>query len=177
MDWAALEKRVYESSRAAFQSLKQSHENEKIYAYALYTDSSAMTIAPSANSIEALNHKIEQEEEEDRTEEVIAYYKWASSEWAYEAYGGELFADINNDLRNDVERADFEFFKLQVTDVMTKTLAALVSEHFFEQADTGNVVVFVTVTDDDDAEKIENSSAQVINSKNVYREFITRYHV
>jgi len=69
MDWASLEKRVYESSKAAFQSLKQSHEGEKIYVYVLYTDSSAMTITPSANSIEALNHKIEQEEEEkkDRT--------------------------------------------------------------------------------------------------------------
>lgn len=62
---------------------------------------------------------------------MIAYYKWASSEWAYEACGGELFADINNNLRNNIERADFEFFKLQVIDVMTKTLAVLVSERFF----------------------------------------------
>lgn len=44
---------------------------------------------------------------------------------------------------------------------------------FFEKADTDSVAAFVTVTDDDDAEEIENGSAQVINLKSAYREFIT----
>lgn len=175
MDWVSLETQIVELSREVFSELRTAQEKEEFYAYALYTDSSAMTIVPSANSIQALNNNILQEDESERSEDVVAYYKWSSSEWAYEAFKGDKFSEINKNIREDRDRSDFPEFKKKVIGVMTSALASLVREGFFEQGDEKSPVVFVTVSDDDEAEAVENASARIINKKSVYEYFIKRY--
>ena len=177
MDWVDLEKRVYKAAKSSFSSLKSAHPNEEFYVFALYTDSGAMTICPSANSFRGLEDKIGQEEEEDRTHEAVQYYKWASSEWAYEAWQSEEFEGVCKALRESAERSDFESFQAQVFQVMTNALHLLKNEGFFESFNAHqSPVLFVTITDDDRAEEFENKSAEVLNGERVFDEFVSRYN-
>lgn len=84
---------------------------------------------------------------------------------------------INKILRENDERENFSSFKKGLLNVMTESLAQLVSEGFFENLDSNrsNYVVFVSITDDDNAESVENESAKVINSRPTYDEFLKRY--
>ncbi|QKZ02416.1 DUF4303 domain-containing protein [Pseudomonas eucalypticola] len=180
MDWSELQSRIYHFAKKAFAELHDKCPNEEFYAFALYTDSSAMGIGPSANSIERLNEKIQSElEGEDETPENAAYYKWASSEWAYEAVGGEFFKGINKDLSESAERADFKAFKDKVLQAMTDALDDMVKERFFDSLckKAGKAVVFVSMTDDDESENIENASARAINPQAIYEAFLGRYDV
>lgn len=176
MGWLNLEKRVYEAAKSAFTSLQNSHPDERFYAFALYTDSSAMTICPSANSVQSLEAKVNQEQEEDRSEEAIQYYKWASSEWEYEAWESERFKDICTTLRESSERNDIEKFQSQVFITMTNALLMLKNEGFFESFGIPQApVLFVTITDDDRAEELENQSAKILNGEKEFDGFINRY--
>jgi hypothetical protein len=178
MHWDQLKNQVYEASKQGFHQLLESHKSEDIYALALYTDSGAMSVSASANSVERYAEKVDADlDDEDKTGDNLAYYKWSTSEWAYEAADGESFALINKLLRENDERENFSSFKKGLLNVMTESLAQLVSEGFFENLYTNrsNYVVFVSITDDDDAESVENESAEVINSRPTYDEFLKRY--
>jgi hypothetical protein len=176
MNWVELERRVYEAVKYAFTELLGTHPKEHFYAFALYTDSSAMTICAAANSVQGLDEKLSQEEEEDRTEETIKYYKWASSEWAYESWGREGFKEICMLLRESPERADIEKFRSKIIDVMTAVLLRIKNEGFFKfSGSPRNPVLFVTVTDDDGAEALENQSAKILNGEKEFDEFLARY--
>ena len=176
MDLIDLEKRVYEAAKSAFSDLSSAHPGEEFYACALYTDSSAMTICPSANSVQGLEKKLSQEDEEDRSEESAQYYKWASSEWAYEAWGSERFKEICKLLREAPERSDMEIFQSQIYHVMTNALLRLKDEGFFQSFGAPHSpVLFVTVADDDRAEEVENQSARILNGEKEFDEFINRY--
>ncbi|MFJ3468101.1 DUF4303 domain-containing protein [Pseudomonas sp. NPDC090201] len=180
MNWSELQECIYNSTKNAFIELCEGHSEEEFYAFVLYTDSSVMSISPSANSIEALDEKIEQElDDEDRTPANEAYYKWAFSEWAYETVGGEFFRGINKSLRESAERSDFEEFKRKVLDAMIGALDLLVKERFFDSISKAaeGAVVFASMADDDASESIENESAKVINSTSTYDKFLVRYDV
>jgi hypothetical protein len=179
MNWDQLKNQIYDASKHAFHELLDLHKSEHFYTFALYTDSAAMSVSPSANSVERYAEKVGRElEEDEKTGENLAYYKWSTSEWAYEAERGESFALINDFLRQDSARSDISTFKKSLVDVMTEALAQLMSEGFFERAPTATgspCVVFVSITDDDDAENVENKSADIINSRAAYDEFLKRY--
>ncbi|WP_296185853.1 DUF4303 domain-containing protein [Pseudomonas sp. UBA1879] len=180
MNWSELQERVSDAAKRAFLELHRKHPDAEIYAFVLYTDSSVMSIGSSANSIESLNEKVEQEiDDEDRTPENEAYFKWAFSEWAYDTIGGEFFKEINKDLRKSSERLDFEVFKKKVLVTMIDSLRSLTNERFFDGLSkaAGDPVIYVSMSDDDEAETIENESAEAINSKSVYERFVVRYDV
>ena len=176
MDWVDLETRIYDAAKSAFSSLKNAHPNEEFYVCALYTDSGAMTVCPSANSFRGLEEKVSQEDEEDRSPEVVQYYKWASSEWVYEAWRSEEFKGVCKSLRESAESSDFESFQSKLFLAMTNALLLLKNEDFFQDFNAHqSPVLFVTITDDDRAEEFENKSARVLNSEQVFDEFMNRY--
>jgi hypothetical protein len=179
MNWNQLRNQIFDATRRAFTELLESHKSEHLYAFALYTDSSAMSVGPSANTVERYAEKVGRElEEDEKTERNLAYYKWSTSEWASEAACGEAFSLINKTLRQDSERPDISTFKKSLLKVMTQALAQLVSEGFFERASTATgsaCVVFVSITDDDDRENVENESSKTINSRPAHDQFLKRY--
>lgn len=68
-----------------------------------------MTIAVAGNSLEALDLKVQKEDEEDR-EDSVPYFKWATSEWVYEGWRRDLFKNACKELREDSERTDISTF-------------------------------------------------------------------
>lgn len=174
MDWNKLKLQTAKALENSLVELFEAHPEENFYAIALYTDSSAMTVGFAANSLEALEAKINEEDEEDR-EECKNYYKWATSEWIYEDWGWQDFESICKCLRDAEERKNFEEFKLKVIALMTEALDSVSRSTVFESAGKAKPVMFVSVTDDNSAEGYENSSAKILNSSSVFNDFLSRY--
>ncbi|MER2299426.1 DUF4303 domain-containing protein [Pseudomonas promysalinigenes] len=174
MDWKEFEVEILNSVKRAIQDLLEEQPSEHFYAFALYTDSSAMTVALAANSIEALELKLQEEDEEER-DECRPYYQWATSEWKYEGWRSDFFRKASAELRESVFRNDIEAFRKNLYSAMTSVLGELRRSDFFHGFVLKNPTLFVSVTDDDTAELVENHSARLLNASNDYVDFIKRY--
>jgi hypothetical protein len=174
MDWQKLTHTIREATRTAFHHLRHKYADESFYAYALYTDSSAMTVVPAANSRQALERTLTSDE--DLSDQMIRYYKWSTSEWAYEAWDCGAFADICRAVREDRDRsADFATFARSLRQSMINALKDLADEGFFGiERERENVTLFITITDDNRARDIENESARLLNPEIVYEKFFER---
>jgi hypothetical protein len=174
MDWNALEFEIYKAARNAFDDLRKTHPDEEFYAYALYTDSDACTVCPAANSLRGFAKAVSQES--DLSAADVAYYKWATSEWAYEGWKSSYFREISAQLRASENRANFATFKRGVAASMIGALKKLDADGFFGVgAEREKLVLFISVTDDNSAESVENESARLLNPKSVYERFALRY--
>lgn len=174
MDWNDLINKTAQAARNAFDDLKKNRAGENFYAYALYTDSSAMTIVSAANSLEALENIVASDG--DRSPESISYYKWSTSEWAYEAWKREEFRGISTALRESSDRdSDFAGFKRTVFNSMIEAMRKLSEDGFFgTEEERNSVTIFITSTDDDESQNIENESAKILNSEPVFKLFLSR---
>src|SRR5215475_6857877 len=74
MDWNALELKICEAARKAFDDLKKAHAEEQFYVYALYTDGDATTVLGSANSVLGFEKTVSQQS--DMSTSTLTYYKW-----------------------------------------------------------------------------------------------------
>jgi len=174
MDWKNFEVEVSSIVKQAIKDLHDARPSEHFYTFALYTDTSAMTVAMAANSLEVLELKLQDEDEEDR-DESRSYYQWATSEWEYEAWRGDLFKGISKELREASGRDEIAAFRENLYLSMTNVLKELGKERFFDPFVVQNPTLFVTVTDDDTAEVVENNSAKVLSTPAAYAEFVNRY--
>lgn len=176
MDWVDLTERIVAASRAAFSDLMEQRRAEGFYAFILYTDADCYTVLPSANSIEKHKEKISRAGVGVPGE--MAGYKWSIGEWAYEAWRGDAFEAICQDLSEASQSAcktgTFHEFRQQVHTSMTKALASLDGEGFFGSLRNG-IVIFISSSDADEAIEMENRSAQILNSPEVHGEFLKRY--
>jgi len=174
MDWKALETRTTAAVKTVLSDLRAAHSDEVFYACAVYTDSGAMSLGVAANSLQALDRKLDSEAGAERSE-LRPYYTWCSSEWAYEAWRGECFQAVCKDLASAEPTGDFGVFRERLNQLMIDVLAELRREGFFEAVFSEVPVLFVTITDDDGAERLEDRSARVLNSEAVFLEFVQRY--
>lgn len=171
MNWNDFEEKCYKITVRLMNEILSEQPEESFYAFCLYTDSSAMTVSLSANSEEKLKAILCADSDDSR--EMQNYYRWATSEWAYEGYGADFFSEISKELRLSEDRVDLEGFKRNLIDSLVNVLIRAKKEMFINE----DIVIpmFVSVTDDDDAEYIENSSSKEINSKAVHDFFLNRY--
>lgn len=176
MDWDGLKEHIADAVIQSLPKLLAAHPGEYVYAIALYTDSSAMTVALAANSWEALEIKLRAEDELDR-QDLEAAYTWATSEWVYEGWGGQRFEPVCERLRESEARSDFDTFKQTVISCMVEALECVSRKGIFESICHVRPILFVSMTDDNAAEGIENSSARMLNSNEVLHKFLARYQV
>lgn len=171
MEWDELEIKCLQATVAAIKKLLAKKNGENFYAFSLYTDSSAMTVSLSANSEQHVNSIFDREE--NTSKENQDYYKWTTSEWAYEGIYPEIFTDISKSLRESPDRANFSQFKNNLIQTLINTLKKV--KHGELSLVLSTSVVFVSITDDDESENIENISAQLINNESIASYFLARY--
>ena len=171
MNWNSFEEKCFKVTVELINKFLSEHGSEKIYAFSLYTDSSAMTVSMSANSEERLHLILD--EDSDKSKENQNYYKWATSEWAYEAYGDYLFSEISQELRLSADRQNFSNFKRCLVTSLTNVLVRVRKEIFNDKL--ASITMFVSVTDDDESEYIENVSSEKINEIAMHGNFLNRY--
>ena len=170
LDWAALTDQVHQASLLSFTRLLEAHPEETFYAFCLYTDGDGWTIVPSANSEEGFARHAH------RAPTSQAYYRWPSSEWAYEAEQASQFNATCRTLREADSGASIVQFRRQVVAVLTEALRRLREDEPVRTLNsTGRLSLFVTMTDDDEAEAIEDASARVLNPPELVTGFLARY--
>lgn len=171
MDWIELEEKCFETTYDTIKMLLLENKDETFYAVSLYTDSSAMSVSLSASSEEKLKSILADEEEQSI--ECENYYRWAVSEWFYDGYNAGAFSKISKMLREDSSREiNFAKFKSELIQTLSNVLVRIKRELPIELNST---VCFVSVTDDNESEEIENSSAKLINDAPLLMAFISRF--
>ncbi len=180
LDFTQFRTAVRDAAEKAFTEVRAAHPDEHFYAFALYTDDGAMTVVPAANTEEGFQRKVGEDGAEAN------YYRWATGEWAYEAVGSKAFQAasdlLNADDRYEGEESDdeddpaFAAFKSQVIEAMTLGLAEMEAEGFFGSGPARErVTLFVSISDSDESEMVEDASARSLNPLPVYERFAVRY--
>ncbi len=174
-DPAPLNTSIRDAARAAFGELCRAHPNERFYAFALYTDDGWMTIVPAANSEEGLRRAVG----DDTDPADHRYYRWATAEWAYEAAGDEHFDAANALLKapdsDEAQSGGHQEKGDALLASMTEGLRLLDAEGFFGRGtERETVTLFVSISDSDEAEEVETSSAQQLNPPAVAAAYAAR---
>jgi len=173
---------VRDAARAAFEQVREENPDESFYGFALYTDDGLMTIMPAANSEQGFKEACRNNGFKKPDEK--AYARWATAEWGYEAVGADHF-DAAHELLNGPDRGDagdaddeaaYRALGNTVIGSMVNALNDLDQSGFFGAgAEREKVTLFVSVSDSDAAESIENESAKQLNPPAVAERFIKRY--
>ncbi|WP_240647384.1 MULTISPECIES: DUF4303 domain-containing protein [Burkholderia cepacia complex] len=176
-DFSDFQREIADAARATFRALRAQYPDEHFYAFALYTDSGAMTVVPAANSVEGLRRTREQQGVPDDD----PWYAWGFSEWAYAAAEASPFNAICGKLADDLlspqfVRSRFSEFSRQLHAEMIGALRLLDREGLFGTDDErAAITLFVSISDDDAAEALENESAKALNPPAVVDAFLRRY--
>ena len=176
--FTALRNTLRTASEKAFSQIREHHPDEEFYAFALNTDDSVMTAVECANSEQGYQRTANGFE---FSETELRFARWNVGDWAYEGITTE-FSQAVHQVLNGAERdtvedsMGFGAFRARVHQTMIEALQDLEANHFWG---TGKVrekiTMFVSTSDLDMAEQLENASAQKLNSISVYERFLARY--
>ena len=176
-DFSDFQRDIADAARATFRALRALHPDEHFYAFALYTDSGAMTVVPAANSVEGLRRICARQAVADDDPRFV----WGVSEWAYAAAEASPFNAICGRLADEVlspqfVQSRFTEFSRQLHADMIAALRLLDRDGVFGTGDArAAITLFVSISDDDAAEALENASAKAVNPPAVADAFLRRY--
>lgn len=86
----------------------------------------------------------------------------------------ELVSDYLAEKRETIKDSSFREFEEKFYETMTETLLILRNEGLFGHK-KDDITVFISISDDERTEMVENYSAGLLNSENVSREFLKRW--
>lgn len=179
IDGQSLTLDIAAAARASFSHLLARHGEEVFYAFALYTDEDCWTVLPAANSLEQFQARVEAERTTDPQQ--LAADRWSTAEWAYECFAAEPFDVICEQLRDHCgalpnDPSEFSAFKAAVHEAMIAALKVLDDSGFFAKH-RDSAVLFITSSDGEEAEALEDRSARLLNPPGIYEAFRRRYDV
>ena len=160
---------------------------EKIYAAALVTDSDCITLYLAVNTYEQMRERDlkylkmfgdawDEEKVEGIKNGTLSMAKWIPDEWAYSDGKESKLNHVSRQLyakeeeNSAVYAENMDLFLEAVTDAW-KTL---IKDKVFGEK-TEDITYFISMSDDDRAEAIENYSASQLNSKERYEAFLKRF--
>ncbi len=180
----AFGKRLVKAVRNDFKKLSKNIGDERIYAVCLVTDSNAMTVLLAINTYEKVETKYQKylqgKSVQLKGEILYKTVKWIPAEWAYddsdlEQSEIELVSDYLAEKREAIEESNFMQFEEKLYETMTETLLTLQDERWF-CSKHDDITVFISISDDDRAEMVENYSAGLLNSENIKNKFVSRWN-
>ncbi|MBN3832225.1 DUF4303 domain-containing protein [Burkholderia sp. Ac-20344] len=178
-DFSDFQRDIADAARATFRALRALHPDEHFYAFALYTDSSAMTVVPAANTTEGLARIRAQQAVADN--DPAPWFAWGFSEWAYASAEASPFNALCGKLADEVLSPQFAMsrfaeFSRQLHADMIEALRLLDREGLFGTGDErAAITLFVSISDDAAAEALENESVKALNPPAVADAFLRRY--
>ncbi|CAH1205890.1 DUF4303 domain-containing protein [Paenibacillus sp. JJ-223] len=170
-------KQFEERFRASFvEDLKRTLEqtrNERVYACAFGTDSDFVTLFLAVNTEESLARHIADMKKKGlcNSKEDEIYFRWGCSEYQY---GDDThFNDISK-LLYAVENA--YDYKDQLIEIIARVVQETEPSVFAEYGQSKeDIVFFVSMTDDDQAEELENESVALMTRPELIEGFLKRY--
>ena len=169
---------IIDSIRSDFIELVERLKGENIYAIALVTDSYMESLYLAISTEESLLIQIRKYRREinPQTEHYKSVLRWTPAEWLYD---NNILPDsnlkkINNQLCNRNEySAELE---AEYYGVLTDSIITLDKEGLFSlSSKRENIVLFISISDDDKAEAVESCSAKILKKEIVYNKFMQRF--
>ncbi|WP_433707373.1 DUF4303 domain-containing protein [Paenibacillus illinoisensis] len=151
----------------------QEMQHEKVYACAFGTDSDWITLFMAANTEESLARHIARMKEEGLcdSEQDEIYYRWACSEYQY----GED-THFNHISRLLYAAEDVQHYKDEMIQIIAKVVSETPDEVFARYGQSkADITFFISMTDDDEAEELENQSVVLMTESSLASEFLKRY--
>lgn len=188
VDFACVRREIQGAARRAFDAVRAAHRDETFYAFALYSDDSAMTVCPMANPEEGYERCVKRYQADQSYLEFLAShgipfdicmtnFRWGSGEWAYDCGGAEQFGTvcemINAGGRYDAEDPEgFVNFKGRLFASMVLGLGDLDAEGSFGTGKARErVTLLCSVSDSACAVWLEEESARRLNPPAVFEAF------
>ena len=119
-------------------------------------------------------HHAGAEQSGELTKSYEAYLGWDTAEWWYELFDGDHSDTFNNELSVDPENLEDSFgaYFEHLIETMTYALAELRVERARE---LDGVILFVTITDSEETEAVEERSVKRLNPPAIVETFMRRF--
>jgi len=197
--------KIKEAVKNYYPIMQKRFENENPYAVVFYTDSDCVTLSLIVNTYESLKKTDAEYNDDDDDDETTKWFPNEWEYWDDSINSGmqeiaEELSKKNSSIADQVikQRPDLAY-NPDLTDAQRidqyNQLSALFEEYRFTEQfletvisafqeliksdvfglDPDEVVYFITMSDDNRAEEIENNSAKALNSKKVYEKFLKRF--
>lgn len=136
-------------------------DDEHIYTAALVTDMDCCSLFLAVNTLEYLQSEDEEPDDES---------KWHPDEWGYsDGHGSELVKLSKSLWENHATLPGEAFF----FSAMISAMAQVKGSGIFGEG-TEEITFFISISDDEDAENLEDSSAMTLNSPELAAAFLNR---
>ncbi|MCR6509673.1 DUF4303 domain-containing protein [Bacteroides sp. KH569_7] len=136
-------------------------DDERIYTVALVTDRYCCSLFLAVNTLEYLESEDEEPDDE---------CKWHPDEWGYsDGHGSELVKLSKSLWENHATLPGEAFF----FSAMISAMAQVKGSGIFGER-TEEITFFISISDDEDAENLEDSSAMTLNSPELAAAFLNR---
>lgn len=136
-------------------------DDEHIYTAALVTDRYCCSLFLAVNTLEYLQSEDEEPDDES---------KWHPDEWGYsDGHGSELVKLSKSLWENHATLPGEAFF----FSAMISAMAQVKGSRIFGE-DTEEITFFISISDDEDAENLEDASAMTLNSPELAAAFLNR---
>jgi len=169
-DFADFGSRLEAATRQAFEQVRRQHPDEKLVAFALHSDSGALTVCPSTNTASHLEAQLEEDLDDPLP-------KFSPAEWHFEMVGAKnVFNGLSMELRHhrinliDDSGEIFESFAADLGEACISVLARLRAEGFFERVAGGPVLLVFNASAGDEEAESERSMIARLNGADVVEE-------
>ena len=159
---------------------------EQIYGAALVTDSDCITLYFAVNTYEKMREKdlkymnmfqahMTEEQIERLKNGTLSMTKWVPAEWAYSAGRESELNNISKLLyqKEEANSAEYSENTALFFEAVTEAWRMLIIDKIFGEK-TEDITYFVSMSDDNRSETIENYSASQLNRQELYEAFLKR---
>lgn len=159
--WQNVAEKIRDAVAADLREILSRIDDEHIYTAALVTDRYCCSLFLAVNTLEYLQSEDEEPDDES---------KWHPDEWGYSDGHDSELVKLSKSLWENHATVPGEAFFFRA---MISAMAQVKGSGIFGE-DTEEITFFISISDDEDAENIEDSSAMTLNSPELAAAFLNR---
>lgn len=182
-----LEEKIKQAIKKDILNISKKIGKEEVYSFALVTDSDCITLYLALNTYEYMKKEDEKYIRKNKSrfsEEIvnkmregsINLSKWIPAEWGYSDGKRSELSKISKLLykkEESLNQEEYLRYKEMFLETVTSAFKYLIETKVFGES-SEEITFFISMSDDENISEIENYSAKLLNSKNLYEEFLRR---